>query len=152
MADKMMRVAGRTSGGTAVPMLAGADGSIATTRKWKKEWVTIQSSMEIRDTNAVILDPVDVSEIPIFSLRILNRLGVQITLKFKTDINTTNGYNLADKDGTDFTFTIQPTNSYVVITPDELPILNYIRYLRITVIPVSAPVSGTFEAHMVKIS
>lgn len=151
MADKMMRIAGRTNGGVAVPMLVDSNGNVSTVRTWKKEWVTIQSALEIRDTNEHSLDAIDVSGIPLFSLRILNRLGVPITIKFSTDANTFNGYKLADNNGTPVSITIQYTNDYVIITPNDLPFLNYIKYLRMTVTAESVPASGTFEAHMVKI-
>ena len=93
MADKMMRIAGRTSGGTAVPMLAETDGSIATTRKWNRSWQSIQAGLEIRDTSDHTLPVVDVRDMPTFSLRIINRLGVPVTITFLTDVNTTNGYS-----------------------------------------------------------
>lgn len=149
MADKMMRIAGRTSGGTAVPVAADANGNIGTTRKWKKEWIELQTALEIRDTSDHHLTAYDVSEIPVFSLRFVNRLGVPVTIYLRTDINTTNGYALADKDGVSQKVTLAPTNSYITVTPDDLPILNYIRYLRITVKASSAPADGVFEAYMV---
>lgn len=152
MSDKMMRIAGRTSGGTAVPMAADANGNIGTTRTWKKEWVVItESPMEIRDTSVHDLSAKDVSGIPLFSLRILNRLGVPVTLGFKTDVNTTNGYSLLNPDATSRSITVAPANSYIMITPEDLPMLNYIRYLRITIKATSAPESGIFEACMVTI-
>lgn len=151
MADKMMRIAGRTSGGVAVPMLADANGNISTTRSWKKEWTAIQQNIEIRDTATVDLTPMDVSGIPTFSLRIINRLGVPVTIWLKTDVNTSNGYSLTDVNGNAFTITVQPTNSYVIITPEDWPILNYIKLLRLCVKASSAPSSGAFEAYMVSI-
>ncbi len=149
MADKMIRIAGRTSGGTAVPMSADADGNIGTTRKWKKEWITLQTAMEIRDTSDHHLTAYDVSDIPVFSLRIINRLGVPVTIWLRSDVNTSNGYALIDKDGVTQRVTLAPNNSYITITPDDWPILSYIRYLRITVTAQSAPTEGTFEAYMV---
>ncbi len=151
MADKMMRIAGRTSGGTAVPMLADTDGNIGTTRKWKKEWVTIQSALQIRDTSDHDVDAYDVSGIPTFSLRVLNRVKVPITIWLRTDVNTSNGYALCDKDGVDQSITIAPTNSYVVITPDDWPVLNYVRYLRLTIKAQSTPAEGYVEVSLVTV-
>lgn len=151
MADKMMRIAGRTSAGVAVPMLADANGNIGTTRTWKKEWVALQTTLEIRDTNAHNIPAFDVSDIPIYSLRIINRLGVPVTITFLTDVNTSNGYGLVDTDNTLKSITVQPNNNYVIITPDDLPILNYIRYVRMSVKASSVPESGIFEAYAVTI-
>lgn len=151
MADKMMRIAGRTSSGTAVPMLADSNGNIGTTRAWKKEWVTIQSSLEIRDTDEHTLPVADVSEIPTYSLRFINRLGVPVTISFLTDVSQLNGYGLYGNDAVSKSFTLQPTNHYIIITPEDCPILNYIRFLRLKVKAASTPSSGTFEAHMVTV-
>lgn len=152
MADKMMRVAARTAEGNAVPMSADANGNIGTTRVWKKEWVKItDSAIEIRDTSAHDLPAIDVSGIPLYSLRISNRLNVPVTLSFKSDINLTNGYSLANPDATIKSITIAPSAHYIMITPEDLPMLNYIRYLRMYAKAQSAPESGTLEVYMVTI-
>lgn len=151
MPDKMMRIAGRTSGGTAVPMLADANGNIATIRTWKKEWSTIEAFVEIRDTNSHQCPAVDVSDVPMFSLRFLNRLGVPVTVSFLTDINTSNGYGLDDANGVAYSVTLVPQQSYIIITPEDMPILNYLRYVRLQVKASSAPSSGVFEAYIVTV-
>lgn len=151
MADKMMRIAGRTSGGVAVPMLADSNGNIGTTRAWKKEWVTIQPGLEIRDATVHTLPVMDVSEIPTYSLRFLNRLGVPVTISFLTDVTQSNGYSLVGSDAVVNSITLQSTNDYIIITPEDCPILNYIRFLRLKVKASSTPSSGTFEAAMVTV-
>ena len=151
MADKMMRVAGRTSGGVAVPMKASTDGDISTTRTWKKSWQAIVTGLEIRDTNGHVLDAVDVRDIPTFSLRIVNRLGVPVTITFLTDISTTNGYSLLNMDATDKAITVSPANAYVIVTPEDLPFLNYVQYLRLQVKASTTPASGEFGAYLVAV-
>lgn len=151
MADKMMRIAGRTSGGVAVPMKASADGDISTTRIWKRSWQSIATNLEIRDTNTHNLDAVDVREITTFSLRFLNRLRVPVTIYFLTDVNTSNGYFLNNMDQTSKSITVSPGNGYVIVTPEDLPFLNYIQYLRLQVKASTAPESGAFEAYMVAV-
>lgn len=149
MADKMMRIAGRTSGGVAVPMKASTDGDISTTRTWKKSWQTIVSGLEIRDTDSHNLDAVDVRDIPTFSLRIINRLGVPVTVSFQTDVNTFNGYRLTNMDQTAKSITVSPGNDYVIVTPEDLPLLNYVQYVRLQVKASTAPANGVFEADLV---
>lgn len=151
MADKMMRIAGRTSTGVAVPMKASVDGDILTTRTWKKSWQTIVSDLEIRDTDSHNLDAVDVRDIPTFSLRIINRLGVPVTITFLTDVNTLNGYELYNMDQTSKSITVSPGFGYVIVTPEDLPFLNYVQYVRLQVKASAAPVSGIFEAHLVTV-
>lgn len=152
MADKMMRIAGRTSAGTAVPMAADSAGNISTVRTWKKEWVTIEEGIAITTTTAYALPVFDVSGIPMFSLRFLNRLGVPVTVRFLSDINTKNGYNLVDEYASAHSITIPSTDDYIIITPDDVPILNYVRYVRMRIIVQTAPESGTFSAYAVTIS
>lgn len=152
MADKMARVAGRTTGGIAVPMLADTNGNIGTTRAWKRKWVTLQSALEIRDANSHNIDALDVRDVSMVSLRILNRLGVPITIRFLTDVNTSNGYGLVDEEGVSKnSVTISPTNGYVIFTPEDIPLLNYVQYIRLQVQAQTAPTSGTFEAAAVEI-
>lgn len=151
MADKMMRIAGRTSGGVAVPMKASTDGDISTTRTWKKSWQAIRTGLEIRDVDPHDLDAVDVRDIPTFSLRILNRLGVPVTISFLTDVNTTNGYALMNMDQTTKSITVSPGNDYVIVTPEDLPFLNYVQYVRLRVRASTAPASGVFEAALVAV-
>lgn len=149
MADKMMRIAGRTSDGVAVPMKASTDGDISTTRTWKKSWQQIVLGLEIRDTNSYNLDAVDVRDIPTFSLRIINRLGVPVTITFLTDVNAFNGYALMNMDQTTKSITVSPGNDYVIVTPEDLPFLNYVQYVRLRVQASTAPASGVFEAALV---
>lgn len=158
MADKMMRIAGRTSDGVAKPFLVDNNGNVGTTRTWEKTWVTIQENVEIRDTSEHNLTVFDSSGVPMLSLRILNRLkdsdnnGVPVTVRFMTDVNTSNGYGLVDTDGANKSITIQPTNGYVVITPEDMPLLNYVRYIRLSVKAQSTPTSGVVSAYAVTIS
>lgn len=158
MADKMMRIAGRTSGGVAKPFLVDDNGNVGTTRTWKKTWVTIQENVEIRDTSEHNLTAFDSSGVPMLSLRILNRLkdsdnnGVPVTVRFLTDVNTSNGYGLVDTDGASKSITIQSVNDYVIITPEDMPLLNYVRYIRLSVKAQSTPTSGVVSAYAVTIS
>lgn len=157
MADKMMRIAGRTSGGVAKPFLVDNNGNVGTTRTWEKTWVTIQENVEIRDTSEHNLTAFDSSGVPMLSLRILNRLkdsdnnGVPVTVRFLTDVNTSNGYGLVDTDGAGKSITIQSVNDYVIITPEDMPLLNYVRYIRLSVKAQSTPTSGVVSAYAVTI-
>lgn len=157
MADKMMRIAGRTSGGVAKPFLVDNNGNVGTTRTWEKTWVTIQENVEIRDASEHNLTAFDSSGVPMLSLRILNRLkdsdnnGVPVTVRFLTDVNTSNGYGLVDTDGASKSITIQPVYDYVIITPEDMPLLNYVSYIRLSVKAQSTPTSGVVSAYAVTI-
>lgn len=150
MADKMMRMAARKGNGTAGAVSMDDNNRVYTNRLWKKEWVTIMSDTEIRDTSSHDLPYIDVRDVPIFSLRFNNRLSVPVTIYFKTDVNTSNGYAICDKDGQLLSLTLQPTNNYTIVTFNDLPELQYLQYVRMSVKASSAPTSGTFTAYMVK--
>lgn len=150
MADKMMRMAARKSNGTAAPVTIDDNGRIYTNRQWRKTWETINEGMEIRDTSGHDLNAVDVRNVPIFSLRILNRLSKPVKIFFKTDVNTTNGYALTNKDGQDISITVAPSNAYEMITFNDLPELQYMQYVRMSIIAQDTPTSGIFSAYIVK--
>ena len=111
----------------------------------------IVTGLEIRDTNSHGLDAVDVRDIPTFSLRILNRLGVPVTISFLTDVNTFNGYSLNNMDQTSKSITVSPGSGYVIVTPEDLPFLNYVQYVRLQVKASTVPASGIFEAAIVSV-
>ena len=150
MADKMMRIAGRKPNGTAGAVSMDDNNRLFTNRLWKKEWVTISEGNEIRDTSAHDITAVDVRDVPIYSLRFLNRLSVPVTITFKVDVNLSNGYKLVDKDGHYLSLTIQPSQNYVIVTFNDFPELQYMQYLRMSVSAASAPESGSFSAYLVK--
>lgn len=152
MADKMMRIAARKDNGTAAAVRSDVNGNVGTVRVWKKTWTTIEENIELRDTNEYKLAAFDARNIPVMSLRFINRLGVPVTMRFLTDVNTTNGYGIYDKDAAAITITIQPTNHYMILTPDELPILNYLQYVRLAITATSAPSSGSFGAYVVSMT
>lgn len=151
MSDKMMRIAARKPNATATPVSADTDGRIITNRTWKKVWETIETGVELRSTTAHECPAVDLRDVPLFSLRFINRLDVPVTLYFKTDVNTSNGYGLVNKNAEPLSITLQPTTPYIMVTFNDLPELQYMQYLRITVKAYETPTSGTFEAYIVKV-
>lgn len=54
-------------------------------------------------------------------------------------------------DQTSKTVTVSPGNGYVIITPEDMPIFNYVQYLRLQVKASATPSSGIFEAAIVAI-
>lgn len=151
MSDKMMRIAARKPNATATPVSADSDGRVITNRTWKKVWETIEEGVELRDVSGYDLPAIDVRDVPLYSLRFLNRLGKPVTVALKTDVNTTNGYGLCDKDGQDIYITIQPNNGYTMVTFNDFPELQWVQYLRMRVRAIEAPTSGVFSAYIVKV-
>lgn len=143
MADKMMRIAGRTSGGIAVPMKADTDGNINTVRNWKTDIITLYSG-SVPNTDSIRTTNTDLSEYPIISLRVTNRTGVSIILTPLVDLyNNNNGYELRDKDGGSLSVEIPYTSHFVVLTPSDTPWLNYVKYLRMKFSASATPTAET---------
>lgn len=143
MADKMMRIAGRTTGGTAVPMLADSNGNIGTVRKWSTDIIELFNG-SVSTTDAQRTTNIDLSEYPIVSIRITNRTGVPITLTPLVDLyNNNNGYELLDASGGSLSVTIPKTSNFVMLTPHDTPWLNYIKYLRLKFMASETPTAST---------
>lgn len=142
MADKMMRIAGRTSGGTAAAVKTDSDGRIDTIKSWGISKLTLYSGA-LSDTTAITTTNTDVSEYPLVSLRITNRTGVPVTITPLTDIVTSSGWKLVDVDGSPLTIELAPTSNYIVITPTDAPWLNYIKNLRLSVQATATPSADT---------
>lgn len=142
MADKMMRIAGRTPGGTAAAVKIDSDGRIDTVKTWGISKLTLYSGA-LSDTVAITTTNTDVSEYPLISLRITNRTGVPVTITPLNDIVTSSGWKLVDVDGSPLAIELAPTSNYIVITPSDAPWLNYIKNLRLSVQATSTPSAET---------
>ena len=143
MADKMMRIAGRTSEGTAVAMSADTNGNIGTTRKWGVDVVTLFSS-DVTTTEEQRTTNIDLSEYPIVSLRITNRTGVSISVTPLVDLfDNSNGYELKDASGGSLSISVPNSGSYLMLTPNDAPWLNYLKYLRLKFSATETPTATT---------
>lgn len=145
MADKMMRTAGRTSGGIAKAILVNDNGAPIVERAWSCVNTKV-FDMEIRDTNAhnTVTEGtvLDVSSFPVNSLRIRNTTGKAITIQFFNDLNSDNTAYLSVDDNSAAIQLSAGNNKYQVFTPQEYPFLNYLRYLKFHVKANEAPTTG----------
>lgn len=145
MADKMMRIAGRTSGGVAKALHVSTDGEPVVERKWGMTDTQVFSS-EIRDTNwhsTVGGTTLDISSYPINSLRIRNTTEKAVTIRFLNDLNASNETYL-NHNGSNVDIELVGTNNtYQVFTPQDIPVLNYLHYLKFQVKCTETPTSGS---------
>lgn len=148
MADKMMRVAGRTSDGVAKPVLVDTSGSQTVNRKWTIKNNTM-ADVEIRDTSshyAINTNAVDLSEYTISSLRILNALDADVTIFMLYDGNRDNTRWLKDANNYLYEVTIPAgANSWFIITPNDWDALNYVQYLKLQYSAKTTPTSGSLQ-------
>lgn len=126
-----------------VPVSLGGD--IPVKHVWETEYIYALEDYELRDANTHEVpesQAVDVSGYGIISLRIINTLDVPVTLGFYTDHHLTRTRYMADAEGIPIAVEIQPNTYIQMITPDDIPQLNYIRYLRVYLKANTAPTSG----------
>lgn len=148
--DKMMKIAGKTSNSTAKGVRVDSDGNILAVakREWEQTLLEVLTDDEIRDTTAkkVKPSPNDVSSFAYISLRIVNSLDADISIQFYDDWHVTGGGVLKDIDGNAFEITVPAkvsATNYIVVTPDDLPILNLLHYLTLRVAAKTTPTSGS---------
>ena len=118
------------------------DGFLFEKHIWENELITVCSQYEIADTTGhpVPDTPIDISEFAIASIRIVSTLDQPLEIRFYDDINQTRW--LEDSNGDAFLF-IKPVDStMMVITPEDCPILNYLRRLKLRLSCAEAPATG----------
>ena len=152
---KYLPVCGRNNN-QAKPIEATATGELKTIHVWESTVKDICYSQQIRDTSAHNypadgVNRVDISEYAITSFRIVNGLDQPVTIRFYTDASapTSLGTWLADKNGNAYAITIPTGTNQIIITPDDFPVLNYLRGIRVRVNCDTAPTSGTFAMYAI---
>lgn len=148
MADKMMRIAARTSGGTAKPVLAGSDGEIVINRPWKTEIITLFDSVLTTTDRSRVTD-YDLSKYPIVSLRVQNDTGVPVTIEMLDDTAVTGRFDL-DSTGAYEIKTFPNSAQIYYITPTDMPLLSCIYKFRAFVKATETPNgTGSFKIYAV---
>ena len=137
MSDKMMRICGKNPDGNASAIRVDADGNARIKRIWETAEQTVCEL--IRNSDALVESTgeyvkysgvLDVSDWGMVSLRIANNLSVPASIHFQSDYTYSSEKLATNIDGDDVTFTVQP-NTETIVTPDDLPVLNYLRYIKI---------------------
>lgn len=150
--DKMMKIAGKTSSSTAKGIRVDSDGKliVISKREWEQTALTILDGDQIRDTNAKTAKPTsnDVSGFAYISFRIINSLDADVSIQFYDDWHVTGGSVLKDINGNTIEITVPAKVSAtqnIVVTPDDLPILNLLHYLTLRVQAKTTPTSGALS-------
>lgn len=149
----LLKIGGKTKSNTASAFLLGDDGAAVVSRPWESKVNTIINNEEIRDTDIHTLSNdqiIDLSQYPINSLRIRTTLDKDVTLIFYYDLAKQSTIYIDDF--TDGTLTIvvpADSNHWKLITPDELPLLEYGLYLKFRYTASEAPTTGTLTIYHV---
>lgn len=131
---------------TVVGVAANADGNLVTEKKWQNEQASIFTSAESLSTSGFIVGTVvDVSDAAAVSLLIRNDNGVGFTIKVYAP--STN-YRLNDAYGSEYGIHVSEKRM-TMITPDDLPVLQWLPELRIGV-KLDSNIEGTVDTFSIK--
>lgn len=120
-------------------------GSVISGRKWRNQVVQI---LEASNPTAGTLrsTSVDLSDVGAVSLRINNALNVPIELGIYADYyGEERNYYMRDADGNVITKTVGANKNCLIITPDDVPVLQWLEHLRLGVKINGDSITGTLS-------
>ena len=137
------KFAGKNDSNVVTPVSVSDEGHIREERKFNNsEYDIVNEVLAITEKTAY--PSYDARNSGLISIVVLNRSGVSLDLQFNTPKDysaqgiSTAVYNVK---GEPFIFTI-PSGRLTVITPEDLPMLNYAQYINISLTPSGTP-TGT---------
>ena len=146
----LLKMGGKAPDGTAKAVSVDAGGNVNVTRQWGADVFTVLPATQIRDTNAIstIANAVDVSGYGFVSLRFCNSLGVPVTVMFYGDMNEASDMWMTRPDKSYLSVTI-PATDFTILTPEDIPELNYLRYIKLRIAAKEAPTQGSLIVQVV---
>ena len=149
MAD-VLKIGVKGEDGLVKAIAADNDGHIQTGKRWNTKVFTPTKlwGVEIRDT-ATINECFDVSEYGLISLRIRNGTDQAIKIAFHLDTAENSGSGLRDHNGNKIEIVIPANNVWMLYTPEQIPLLNYVNLLNLWVWATEAPTTGAFSLQVV---
>ena len=143
--EDMLKIAGKGIDGTAKGFLLENDGRLIISRHWDVEVNTILNGIELRDADPHVIDKsavIEIGKYPINSLRIRSTLDTNIVMTFYIK-KKKNGTTYIDNLGDTYTIYIEPGNTHwQLVSPDELKLLEYGKYLKFKYQASEAPTTG----------
>lgn len=153
----MMKVAGKTSGNTAKGMGVTSSGEVLSVRRFEavEPTVIVAADTEIRDTDRHLTTNVecDVYKYPVNSIIFYTTLDAEIDVLLLDGGRLANTSYMYKLDGSRVGFTIPKfTGSAVkpyIITSEDLPELDYIKYLKLNYAAKTLPTSGSIKVEVI---
>lgn len=151
-----LKVGGKYENGgtaTALGIIVNADGRIEAVRHNEQELVSVLLNIEKRDTSTISFygnNAVDLSEWTTCCLLVSNTLDVDVTLHIYRQSDKSSSAYLKDADGEAYTITIPHTTGEIIITPDDFPILSYLRYFSGGLYFANTPTSGSISLSVLR--
>ena len=145
----MIKIAGITDNGNPVGLRVDDDGNIQVEHTWEADRIDVFRDLAITDTAAKWSDPIDISRYAIVSLRIHNSLDQPVTMQFGADTTDTTTAYLYDKNGSNIRLVANNDNKIEILTPEDLPVLHYLKHIRLRAQCDTAPTTGTLTVVIV---
>lgn len=146
---KLIPFGGKTPSNTAAAVAVDANGKLDTVKTWgfeEEALVSGSTSWITPSTTAKYTNALDVSDCAMVSLCVMSAAKnsssavVPVTFTFLRTDSESSTEVLKDADGNAISFTL--SNGYHLITPDDFPILKYLKYLHLRVQSSAAVSSG----------
>lgn len=152
----LLKIAGKTDADVAKPFRVNASGDAVIERDLNTTLIDIITNLELRDTDAhqTALDNTTLAKFTgsaIKSVRIFSTLDQPVKFWLLDDYHKPDLNYLCRLDDVPITFTIpaQTYNRRHIITPHDIPELDYLHYVKFTFKAEVAPTSGLIKAVVV---
>jgi hypothetical protein len=148
----LIKMGGKSPDGKAKAVSVDANGNVGISRSWRSQTFVILNNAQPRTDAAFTIlgsSALDVRDFGFVSLRFDNSLGVPVNAMFYSDDENRNLDNwMMRNDRSYFSFVI-PANGYSMLTPEDMPELNYFRFIKMRLQPQSAPTTGSLTIEVV---
>lgn len=139
MPEQLLKTgAKKITDGTASPISCDASGALIEQRKFTTT-VTKVFELAISDTSVHKTTALDLSGAGLVSIRLDNKSGKALSIYFLGDDGDHPNSGLRDLSGALFTIYIPAGAYYYIITPNDVPFLNYLAKIRMSVAALETP-------------
>lgn len=157
MSNMVMKVAGKNSNNAVTGILVENDGTIVSRRMFEDIPTTyiIPANTELRDSSAhtTVSVQCDTYKYPINSIIISTLLDADVEFTLLDGSHISNQGWISRLDGEYVRFTIPANNSNAskiyMITPEDIPEIDYIKFLKFRYQAKSVPTKGTIHVEVV---
>lgn len=138
----------------AKPLAVSEDGSAYISRRNEVEVITVFDAVSKRDTDTMLFygeNTIDISDWTSCCMLLSNKLDVDASLKLFSQTFKNSSQYLKNVNGETIVIPLPHiTTGEIIITPDDFPILNYLRYFKGGIYFSTAPSSGTFSLSLIR--
>lgn len=144
----VMKIAGKNPNDEVTGVAVSAGGNVITQKVWKNEVVEIYSQTT-PTSGTKYATALDLSDCGAVSLRVDNTTDQDLSLGLYVDY-LDNTYQMRDSNGNVIRITIPADTPRIMITPDDIPQLQWIKKLRVYFVLSENTASGTVAIYAVK--